>query len=157
MSPRITRSLVTLLAVTAAAAVAACSPRSPGGGNGAAASDSASRVESDSARRARLARAARSLARTEGCTGSEQCRVAPLGHRACGGPRDYLAYCALTTDSAVLFGKLEEVARAEDAYQRANGVVSTCEMRLPPAAGLSGGRCAATPPGGGAGGRDGAP
>ena len=144
MTRRILRSVVTALVGVAATA---CSPRPPAG---ASASDSASRVETDSARIARLELEARALARTDGCASAEQCRVAPVGHRACGGPRTYLPYCALTTDSAALFAKLGELARAEEEWQRKSGAVSTCEMRLPPAPTVSGGRCTAAPAGGGA-------
>jgi hypothetical protein len=141
-----------------AAALAACAPQPPAGGSSA---DSASRVapgggtaaaaETDSARFARLEGEARALAKTEGCASDAQCKAAPVGHRACGGPRTYVAYCALTTDSAALFAKLDELARAEEEYQRRNGIASTCEMRLPPAVSLSGGRCVGESGGGGAG------
>jgi hypothetical protein len=67
-----------------------------------------------------------------------------VGVRGCGGPRDYLVYCPATTDTATLLRKLEELARVEAAYNEREGVVSTCEMRLPPALSVSGGRCVAT-------------
>jgi hypothetical protein len=100
---------------------------------------------------ARLEREARALARTEGCTDG-QCRTAPVGHRACGGPRTYLAYCAATTDSAALFRKLDALARAEMEYQRKMGIGSTCEFRGPPAVRAEGGRCVLGTAGPGAGG-----
>lgn len=142
MTRRVLRSVVTALVGVAAMA---CSPRPPAG---ASATDSAARVETDSARIARLELEARALARTDGCASAEQCRVAPVGHRACGGPRTYLPYCARTTDSAALFAKLGELARVEEESQRKSGAVSTCEMRLPPAPTVSGGRCATAPAGG---------
>ena len=150
MSACIRRSLAALFAATAALAVPGCSPprssSSAGGSSGSAsASDSAARVEVDSVRIARLEREARALAKTDGCARSEQCRTAPVGHRACGGPRTYLAYCARTTDSTALFAKLGELARAEEAAQRREGVVSTCLMRLPPTVSLGAGRCVTVP------------
>ena len=87
---------------------------------------------------------ARRLARTEGCTRADQCRTAPVGSRPCGGPREYLVYCAASTDSAALFRVLDELARAEDAYNREQGLASTCEFRMPPGTELSGGTCRAT-------------
>ncbi len=75
---------------------------------------------------------ARAIAKTSGCTASSQCRTAPVGNRACGGPRYYLPYCAATTDSAALFAKLAEVAKAENDYNRKYGLASTCEFRMPP-------------------------
>jgi hypothetical protein len=89
----------------------------------------------------RLEREAVALAKVEGCTSGEQCRSAPVGSRGCGGPRYYLAYCPLTTDSAALFAKLAEVARAEDDYNRRNQVASTCEMRMPGQLDVAAGSC----------------
>jgi hypothetical protein len=86
---------------------------------------------------------AKALVKTEGCSSAAQCRTAPVGSRACGGPRYYLVYCAQTTDSAALFQKLDAVARAERAYNARYNVVSTCEFRMPPTAALSGGSCQA--------------
>jgi hypothetical protein len=92
---------------------------------------------------ARLEREARSLASTAGCRSAEDCRVAPLGARACGGPRSYIAYCRATTDSARLFRKLAELERAEQAYNERSGMASICSLVTPPAVGYSGGRCTA--------------
>jgi hypothetical protein len=102
------------------------------------------RAESDTGRIARLEREARALAHAEGCTAG-QCRTAPVGSRPCGGPRTYIVYCAAATDSAALFAKLAELARAEDEYNRRNQLASTCEYRMPPGVALSGGRCTAAP------------
>lgn len=99
--------------------------------------------EADWAAIVRLEDEAKVLAKTSGCSAVSQCRAAPVGNRACGGPRYYIPYCALTTDSVALFGKLDAVARAEDAYNRKYGIVSTCEFRMPPSLALSGGECRA--------------
>jgi hypothetical protein len=77
----------------------------------------------------------------EGCAKASDCRIAPLGWRGCGGPRAYLAYCAATTDSATLFRKLDELKEAEMAYNRKSGMISTCEMRLPPTVTAESGSC----------------
>ncbi len=86
---------------------------------------------------------AKALLRTEGCSAAAQCRTAAVGSRACGGPRYYLVYCAQTTDSAALFRKLDAVAAAEREYNTRYKLVSTCEFRMPPTVGLSGGSCQA--------------
>lgn len=86
---------------------------------------------------------AKTLAKTNGCAVASECRTAPVGNRACGGPRYYLPYCAKTTDSVSLFSKLAEVAKAEDAYNRKYQLASTCEFRMPPAVGVVAGFCAA--------------
>ena len=89
----------------------------------------------------RLEREAIALARTDGCSTVQQCTSAPVGSRGCGGPRFYLPYCPLTTDTAALRAKLAEVERAEQDYNRRNNVVSTCEMRMPGELELAGGAC----------------
>lgn len=98
---------------------------------------------SDQSQIARLETEARALAKSAGCENSGQCRTAPVGSRACGGPRLYLTYCSLTTDSAALFRKLRELERAEQKYNMEHGMASTCEMRMPPDVALVGGSCRA--------------
>jgi hypothetical protein len=121
--------------------VAPSSPSPPPAAAPAPAADAG--APADTNRIARLEREARALAHAEGC-GAGQCRTAPVGSRPCGGPRTYLVYCAATTDSAALFAKLAELARAEAAFNRANGMASTCEYRMPPGVSVQGGRCVAT-------------
>ena len=84
---------------------------------------------------------AKALVKTDGCSASDQCRAAPVGSRACGGPRYYLVYCSRTTDTAALFKKLEAVAAAEQEYNKRYQLVSTCEYRLPPQVTLVGNSC----------------
>lgn len=98
-------------------------------------------AEQDSARVSRLEREARALAKTDGCGSLEQCRTAPVGERPCGGPRDYVVYCARTTDTAALNRKLAELRQAEMELNRKSGAMSTCEFRMPPDLALSGGSC----------------
>jgi len=88
---------------------------------------------------------AKALLKPEGCSSVAQCRSAPVGSRACGGPRYYLVYCAQTTDSAALFRKLDAVAAAEREYNTRYKIMSTCEFRMPPTVALSGGSCQAPP------------
>lgn len=99
--------------------------------------------EADWAAILRLEDQAKAIAKTAGCSTASQCRAAPVGNRACGGPRYYLAYCSTSTDSAALFRKLDEVVAAEDAYNRKYQLASTCEFRMPPPLALSGGECRA--------------
>ena len=89
----------------------------------------------------RLEREARALARTDGCDSVGQCRIAPLGWRSCGGPRDYVAYCVAKTDTVALFRKLAELEAAEKEYNLHSGLMSSCQMREPPRVSLRGGRC----------------
>ena len=112
--------------------------------HGSDSTSAASPPSADTARIARLEREARALAGTNGCEAASSCRTAPVGSRGCGGPRSYLVYCPAATDTAALLRKLDELERAEKEYNERERVVSTCEMRLPPAVTVTGGRCVAT-------------
>ena len=54
----------------------------------------------DQAELARLEAEARALASPDGCAQPGDCRSAPVGAKACGGPRSYVVYCAATTDTS---------------------------------------------------------
>lgn len=99
--------------------------------------------ESDKKQIEALEAEAKSVASINGCSVAGDCRAAPVGSRGCGGPRYYIAYCAKTTDSAALYRKLDEVAKAEQAYNQKYQVISTCEFRMPPAVESVGGSCVA--------------
>ncbi len=99
--------------------------------------------EADWAAIVALENQAKAAAKTTGCSSESQCRSAPVGNRACGGPRYYIAYCAATTDSVALFRKLDEVKAAENAFNTKYGLASTCEFRMPPEVGIVGGGCVA--------------
>jgi hypothetical protein len=86
---------------------------------------------------------AKALVKTDGCSTAGECRTAPVGSRACGGPRYYLVYCSRTTDSVALFKKLDAVAAAEREFNSKYKIMSTCEFRLPPKVALSGASCQA--------------
>jgi hypothetical protein len=144
------RTVLMTLTLVGAASAARCpqsqeqEPKTPNASQPAAPGQPAQQ-ESATARIARLEKEARALARTEGCTSADQCRSAPVGERACGGPRDYIVYCARTTDSAALYRKLGELKQAEIENNKTTGAMSTCEFRMPPRTGLSGGQCRAMP------------
>jgi hypothetical protein len=99
--------------------------------------------QSDWAAIEKLEAEAKVIASTSGCSTASECRSAPVGSRACGGPRYYLPYCAKTTDSVALYRKLDQVAAAERAYNTKYQLASTCEMRLPPELTVTAGACAA--------------
>jgi hypothetical protein len=123
--------------------LAACSPRSSGAPAG---PDGENIVltgdqKTDWDQIVALENAAKALAKTDGCSSAGECRTAPVGSRACGGPRYYLVYCSRTTDSAALFRKLDAVAAAEREFNVRYQIVSTCEFRLPPRVAVNGGSC----------------
>ena len=86
---------------------------------------------------------AKTLVKADGCTSAAQCRTAPVGSRACGGPRYYLVYCSRSTDSAALYRKLDAIAQTEREFNTRYQIVSTCEFRMPPGVAVSGGSCQA--------------
>ncbi|HEY0972658.1 MAG TPA: hypothetical protein VGE02_16940 [Gemmatimonadales bacterium] len=102
--------------------------------------------EADRATLQRLDGEAADIARTDGCSSAAECRSAPVGVRACGGPRHYLPYCPATTDEAALNRKLAEIEEFERAFNERYRIVSTCEYRMPPQLELSGGACRAVTP-----------
>lgn len=125
--------------------VSACAQPAPGNGGSAdttpPASGRSTGEQSDWASILRLEDQAKAIAKSSGCARVSECRTAPVGNRACGGPRYYIAYCSTTTDSVKLFRKLGEVAEAENAYNRKYGIASTCEFRMPGPINLAGGEC----------------
>lgn len=102
--------------------------------------------EGSEARVRELEQQARALAKTEGCDQANQCATAPVGAKACGGPRSYLVYCKTTTDEAALLRALDELKRAEEAYNQSAGMVSDCMFVTPPAVRVDGGVCRAATP-----------
>ncbi|MBC7791116.1 MAG: hypothetical protein H7Z74_14310 [Anaerolineae bacterium] len=99
----------------------------------------------DKAMVARLEEDARALAKTEGCAGTGECKAAPMGAKACGGPRAWIVYCPLTTDEVALTRKLDELREAEERYNRESGLVSDCALLTEPRVELNNGVCRAAP------------
>ncbi|MGQ0715056.1 MAG: hypothetical protein ACT4PJ_15250 [Gemmatimonadaceae bacterium] len=89
---------------------------------------------------------ARSIARMDGCDRLDQCAAAPVGAKACGGPRTYLVYCKATTDELELSRVLEELRRVEEAYNREAEIGSDCAYVSAPALRLEGRTCGAAIP-----------
>ena len=135
---------VRLLAM--ATVLAACSQGAPGGAPSGPDGDKivlTGDQKADWAQIVAIENEAKALVKTDGCSSAGECRTAPVGSKACGGPRYYLVYCSRTTDSAALFRKLDAVAAAEREYNTRYKIVSTCEFRLPPQVALSAGSCQA--------------
>jgi hypothetical protein len=116
---------------SASSAPPSSAPSSSGTSDSASATSKIAQLEAD----------ARALAKTTGCNSATECRTAPVGERACGGPRDYIVYCAATTDSVALFKKLDELKAAEIEFNKSSNAMSTCEFRMPPKTASIGGRC----------------
>lgn len=129
-------------AVTAYVALSATACAAPGS---AAVGDPGTDTAQARAQLVRLEADAKALVRTDGCNATGLCRTAPVGAKACGGPRLYFVYCAATTDSAALFRKLDELKAAEIKFNQAVNAIGTCEFRTPPGVIAEAGSCRAAP------------
>ena len=140
----LTRSISAVFAISLA--VLGCSQSTPGGapiGPGDGKIVFTGDQTADWAQIVALEDQAKAVVKADGCSSASECRTAPVGSRACGGPRYYLVYCTKTTDSATLASKLDAVAAAEREYNVHYKVMSTCEFRMPPTVAVSGGSCQA--------------
>ena len=66
------------------------------------------------------------------CTSDEQCRVAGIGARPCGGPESYRAWSTQGTPAAELEQHLQDYARERQRWHEKMGLMSTCEFRAAP-------------------------
>ncbi len=133
-----------LLLLEVLAWVVACSPPASPPPSGPAATAVATAGSGQAAGRAaitQLEQEARALAKVDGCAGSGQCKAAPVGAKACGGPRLWLPYCPLTTDVPALMSKLTALQGAEQQFNRTYGVVSDCSYVAEPTLTATGGGC----------------
>lgn len=68
------------------------------------------------------------------CDRDEECRVADIGHRPCGGPEDFRAWSTRVSDAQVLESALERHADERRRWQAKTGELSTCVMLPRPGA-----------------------
>src|SRR5438552_18221262 len=105
MPTRSVCSLAMALIIVGCAQGAPGAPSEPGGDKIVLTGDQ----KADWAQIVALENEAKSQVKTEGCSSVAQCRTAAVGSRACGGPRYYLVFCSLRTDSLGLFRMLDAV------------------------------------------------
>ena len=139
MAGKVVRWLAVALTLTACAQGTTGGGETPGSGKVIFTGDR----DKDWAQIVALEDQAKALVKADGCTSADQCRTAPVGSRACGGPRYYLVYCSRSTDSAALYRKLDAVAQAERDFNTRYQIVSTCEFRMAPTVVLTAGSCSA--------------
>lgn len=131
------RGILTSVGIAVLSAASCAGPGSSG------VADPASDTAAARAQLVQLEADAKALVRADGCSATSQCRTAPVGARACGGPRLYFVYCGATTDSVALFRKLDELKAAEIRFNQSIGAIGTCEFRTPPGVLVEGGSCRA--------------
>ena len=90
-----------------------------------------------------LKQQARALSKSTGCTQLAQCKVLPLGSKSCGGPSEFLVYCAASTDEQALLVKAKAATDAEKAKNAASQTMGICTALSPPKVKLEKGQCAA--------------
>ncbi len=92
---------------------------------------------------AALKKDVRAVAKPAGCTQAAQCKVLPMGARPCGGPTEFVIYCATATDEKLLTEKANAVTEAEKAMNAASGAMGTCVALAAPKVTWVSGVCAA--------------
>lgn len=102
-------------------------------------------VEEIQARMAGLDQQIRSMIGMAYADSLEQCRLAEVGHRPCGGPQYYMAYSTTALDEDALLELIAEHRALQTRFQQENDIVGTCEVLPRPQLTLQGGRCIASP------------
>ena len=92
---------------------------------------------------AALKNEARALSKPAGCTQVAQCKVMPLGSKPCGGPTEFLVYCASSTDEKALEAKAKQASDAEKAKNAKDQMMGICTALSPPKVKLESGQCSA--------------
>lgn len=66
------------------------------------------------------------------CDASYQCKVLPLGERACGGPSYFKIYSTKTADQEQVEFVASEITSFEQMYNETNNAFSTCQNAIAP-------------------------
>jgi hypothetical protein len=66
------------------------------------------------------------------CNTNDDCDALPVGHRACGGPNDYLVYSKLTSDEAELKRLADAYSAQEKIRNKKENNMSICQMLTKP-------------------------
>jgi hypothetical protein len=77
------------------------------------------------------------------CSSPNVCRTLAMGAKPCGGPRRYLVYSILSSDSARLANEVARYNQAEERMNRERGLVSDCSVVVEPKVSCQSGKCAA--------------
>ena len=67
------------------------------------------------------------------CDTSAQCKVLPLGSRACGGPSSYLVFSTKNNDSQKVEQAAKHITTLESQFNAQTGMVSICQHLTAPA------------------------
>jgi hypothetical protein len=72
-----------------------------------------------------------SMVNTTPCTNPAEWSFTAIGSKACGGSSGYIPY-SLKINVPEFLKKVEDYTKAEDAYNKKWGIISTCDIILPP-------------------------
>lgn len=75
------------------------------------------------------------------CSASSQCRTLAIGHRACGGPEQWLPWSTVNAQGAQLKAWSDELALQQKQDQQRRGLMSTCQVQPDPGAVCVNKRC----------------
>ncbi|EWH04069.1 MULTISPECIES: hypothetical protein [Pseudoalteromonas] len=75
------------------------------------------------------------------CDNSSQCKVLPVGSRACGGPSSYVVYSTKTANSSEVEKIAQKITSLESQYNAANDVMSICQHLTAPGTQCSANTC----------------
>ena len=73
-----------------------------------------------------------SMVNTTPCTNPEEWSFTAIGSKACGGSTGFIVY-SLKINVPEFLKKVENFTKAQDTYNKKWGIVSTCDIILPPA------------------------
>lgn len=82
------------------------------------------------------------LTENKECQQDNQCKVIGVGARPCGGPEQYLLYSTLHTDEKMLSYTNERYQKLKKQQNEKLGLISTCQMLMPPASACIENKCA---------------
>ncbi|MBH0058045.1 hypothetical protein I6F65_13855 [Pseudoalteromonas sp. SWXJZ94C] len=66
------------------------------------------------------------------CDTNTQCKVSPVGSRACGGPSSYIVYSTKTTTEKEVSALSKKITMLESNYNEQKGMMSTCQHLTAP-------------------------
>ena len=120
---------------------------SNGAENGASAAEQAMEPAAAAMRNARIAaldNQIRTMAGIPRADSLDQCRLAEVGKRACGGPEYYIAYSTQVTDEQAMQKLITEYTQLRVEHIQATQEMSTCEVIPRPQLTIENGICRAT-------------
>ncbi len=75
------------------------------------------------------------------CDNSSQCKVLPVGSRACGGPSSFIVYSSKTANTAEVEKLAKDITALEKQFNAANDMMSICQHLTAPGAQCSENTC----------------